>query len=445
MTLTTRRFLYITFILSFLIITPLVILYANGYTFSMSKKGIVKTGMLVLNTKPESANIYLNGVPEETFLGSYFGKKIKVTTPSKIKNIVPGEYLVRLEIENYWPWEKKLTVHPGGSTFAEDIILFKKDTPQILTADTKDTFQAPNNEFSLAYDGKSVSLVNLENGKSTIITEVSATPSITWSPNSTKFILNNTIYDTYNQEKRLELDQLDIKLENVKWNFSQEDIIYYKEKNIIYSLNIANKTRKQLLEQQIAGDYFIKDKYIFSLSRVNNDSSLRVIDLGSSQIYKTIKLPNTFNYEFINTENSLVNLFDKDKGILYLIDPFTDYLPIREIINNIKTAKWVGPGKLLYANDFEVWLYDLGQNKKTILNRLSEKISDVVWHPSNNYIIYSTENSINTLELDERDKFRTIELVDGKNINNLNLNKNGGVLYFQGNTGLQTGLFRLEI
>ncbi|KKR32678.1 MAG: hypothetical protein UT64_C0026G0020 [Candidatus Falkowbacteria bacterium GW2011_GWF2_39_8] len=101
MTLTTRRFLYITFILSFLIITPLVILYANGYTFSLNKKSIVKTGMLVLNTKPESANIYLNGVPEETFLGSYFGKRIKVTTPAKIKNIIPGEYLVRVELENY--------------------------------------------------------------------------------------------------------------------------------------------------------------------------------------------------------------------------------------------------------------------------------------------------------------------------------------------------------
>ncbi|KKR21771.1 MAG: hypothetical protein UT48_C0004G0027 [Parcubacteria group bacterium GW2011_GWE2_39_37] len=445
MTLTTRRFLYITFILSFLIITPLVILYANGYTFSLNKKSIVKTGMLVLNTKPESANIYLNGVPEETFLGSYFGKRIKVTTPAKIKNIIPGEYLVRVELENYWPWEKKLTVYPGGTTFAEDVILFRKELPQIIAANTRISQQSPNKEYSIIYDDNNVSLVNLENGNITNLLNSTTSPMIVWSPRSTKFIINNTIFDIYNPEKRISISQLDFQPENIKWNFSQDDIIYFKEKNKIYSFNITNQTVKAIAEMQISGDYFIKDKYIFSLSRVGNDSNLNVVDLNSSVIVKSIKLPNTFNYEFINTDNELINLYDKDKEILYLINPFADYLPIREIINNIKIAKWVGPAKLLFANDYEIWLYDLGQNKKTILNRLSEKIKDVVWHPSNNYIIYSTEKSINTLELDERDRYRTIELVAGENLKIINLNRNGSILYFQGTYGNQVGLFRLKI
>ncbi|KKR32677.1 MAG: hypothetical protein UT64_C0026G0019 [Candidatus Falkowbacteria bacterium GW2011_GWF2_39_8] len=325
------------------------------------------------------------------------------------------------------------------------MILFRKELPQIIAANTRISQQSPNKEYSIIYDDNNVSLVNLENGNITNLLNSTTSPMIVWSPRSTKFIINNTIFDIYNPEKRISISQLDFQPENIKWNFSQDDIIYFKEKNKIYSFNITNQTVKAIAEMQISGDYFIKDKYIFSLSRVGNDSNLNVVDLNSSVIVKSIKLPNTFNYEFINTDNELINLYDKDKEILYLINPFADYLPIREIINNIKIAKWVGPAKLLFANDYEIWLYDLGQNKKTILNRLSEKIKDVVWHPSNNYIIYSTEKSINTLELDERDRYRTIELVAGENLKIINLNRNGSILYFQGTYGNQVGLFRLKI
>lgn len=448
MTLSTRRFLYISFILAFLIITPIVILYANGYTFSLKKQKIVKTGMLVVDTKPTGANIYLNGVAEETFLGSYFGKKTKITTPTKIKNIVPGEYLVRLELPNYWPWEKKLTINSGQSTYAEDIVLFKKNSPQLLFNNTQKIFLSPDNKFFLAYNNKDISLINLINGEIIKLQSASSSPVINWSPDGTKFLINNKIYRLENLNEVTSLDKESIQPPtNIKWNLSQTDVIYYKDfKNNIYSYNITSKiSRPIFLEQNITGDYLIKDKYLFSLSNIKNDHNLIVADIKNSQTIKKIKLPSVQNLEFTNINNNLINLYDKDREILYLIDPFADYLQIKEIINNIKITKWVNQNKLLYANDFEIWLFDLNLNKKTLLSRLSSNIKDVVWHPSNNYIIYSTDDSVNTLELDERDKFGTIELFEGRNISSLFLDPKGENIYILGNINNQEGIFKLAI
>ena len=47
-------------------------------------------------------------------------------TDAIITNLFPEEYDIKIEKENYHPWQKKLNVSPGKSTFAQNIILFKK-------------------------------------------------------------------------------------------------------------------------------------------------------------------------------------------------------------------------------------------------------------------------------------------------------------------------------
>ena len=63
MTLKTRRILYILFISAFFLVTPLVIIFATGYSFSFSERQIFKTGILSLRTEPEGAKIYIDEKP----------------------------------------------------------------------------------------------------------------------------------------------------------------------------------------------------------------------------------------------------------------------------------------------------------------------------------------------------------------------------------------------
>ena len=70
MTLGQRRILYTLFIMAFFAITPVVWLYASGYKIGSGLK-VQKTGILILDTAPRGARVYLNGVSQEYFFGRY--------------------------------------------------------------------------------------------------------------------------------------------------------------------------------------------------------------------------------------------------------------------------------------------------------------------------------------------------------------------------------------
>ncbi|MFH1173158.1 MAG: PEGA domain-containing protein, partial [bacterium] len=97
MTLKTRRFIYIFFILIFLATAPILIVYAMGYKYNFKKNEFQKTGSFSIDSLSKGLSVYLD---QELY---------KDKTPAKITNLLPGEYQVSLEADGYYPWQKKLT------------------------------------------------------------------------------------------------------------------------------------------------------------------------------------------------------------------------------------------------------------------------------------------------------------------------------------------------
>lgn len=92
-------------LLSAVILTALVIFFAQGYHFSRKTGKIEKTGLLVLTSNPNGAPIFLNG-------------HLTDATNTTIK-LAPETYQVKIEKEGYIPWEKKLVVAEGLVTVAD--------------------------------------------------------------------------------------------------------------------------------------------------------------------------------------------------------------------------------------------------------------------------------------------------------------------------------------
>lgn len=264
MSIKIRQIICLFFYLIFFIITPLIVAYAAGYKFDFNKKRLQKTGIFILDSKPQNAKIFINNQVQQKF-NFFFNKPNYTTTPTKITNLLPGEYTVKLELIGYWPWEKKLKINSGNSTYAEDIFLFKQSAPILIKDTTKINDSLSNSEI----------------------------PSI----------INDNI------------------------------------------------------------------KYIIRI----NDS------------------------------------------------------------------------KILHANDFEIWVNDLINNKQTLITRISDNITGIVWHPSNNYIIYSTNNAINAIEMDDREKRNNTELIKFNKISSLSINQKGTSLYFSTKTNSQEEFYRLDI
>jgi len=452
MSLKTRRFLYIFFIIIFIITTPLICLYSTGYKIG-SNFIIKKTGMLILDTEPKGAKIYINGKLQNNFFKKYFTKKnSQITTPAKIKNILPGNYDIKIEYEGYWSWEKKLKINSGQSTFAEDIYLFKKNIPLSIINKKFNNIKISNNKkYLVAINKKENILINLN--KNNIINYTTATSSnliatssnLIWSSNDKKIIINNVLFNINDWQNPIILKNIIGKnIKTIKWANDSDDKILYKIKNSLHIFNLLSGEDKILFSGKNFSDYIQKNNLLYIASESNLGSNLIILNIDDNKILKNIKLSSS-SYSFINKNHKLINLYDNKYKILYLIDPFSDIKPLHETINNIKEAYWINDSYLIYANDFEIWTIDINNYNRKLLTRLSQKINKIIWHYSNNYIIYSTDKEINAIELDNREKHSITKLAEYNSIQNLSLSSDGNILYFYSKIGNQNGVYKLII
>lgn len=462
MSLKTRRIIFIFFVLAFLIISTFAISYASGYKLTFKKKIIEKTGMLILDTKPRGAKIYLNGEPQQLFLKKYFDEKNSyITTPAKIKNLAPGKYEVKMELSGYSSWQKKLEVTGGVSTFAEDVYLFKNNLPVILAEGKISQISlSPNNEYLAVAREKEAYLIELRTENkiplygeknSPLMLNASSSFPVLWSPASAKILIDHLIFQAGNGEESLDLNEfVKQKSSNFRWSGSEDEVLFLgedKKNSSIYSLNLISKKVKKIIDEEKIINFFVKNSYLFIVNQAGKKINLNIYEINSGQKIGSAESLPVSDYEFINTKHKLVNLYDKKHGILYLINPFSP-LPLKETINNVKYTYWINENKLLYANDFEIWLSDFNSawaGQKKLLTRISEPITGIIWHPSNNYLIYSTLETINSIELDEREKRNSTELIKLDKISEIFINKKGEILYFSAKLGSREGLYKLTI
>ncbi len=119
MTKKTRVILICVLVSLFFLITPIAILYSQGYRYDFENKKITQTGGLFLKVSPRSADIYLDDIlmDKTDFL---FGSVL-------IENLMPKKYKIRVEKENCFSWEKTLEIKEKQVTNAKNITLLTKN------------------------------------------------------------------------------------------------------------------------------------------------------------------------------------------------------------------------------------------------------------------------------------------------------------------------------
>ncbi|MDO8592181.1 MAG: hypothetical protein Q7R92_00230 [bacterium] len=444
MTLKVRRILSLIFLVLFIALTPAIMFYAAGYRLGRSGFSVQRTGMFIIDSKPRGAKIFLDGRAQENFISSLFKRNNYFTTPAKIKNILPGEYSVEVKAGGYWSWQKKLTVYPGASTFAENIYLFKNDLPALIaSAEIESISLAPDKSRILILSKKQIDFLNLADDSQISIEQNSLTgKNIAWAGGGRKIVIDNFLFDLSDVNSKINLGLIAPGGYDYKWS---NNTLYWRDNTAIYRLD-GDKAPEKIITNKKFSDYAVKDGYLFLINKARPAASLEVFSLDGAALLKNISLPTLANYFFINPEQNLLNIYDQDHGILYLINPLAAHdSPFVETINDVKTACWTDSGGLLYANDFEIWLYDPAAKEKNLITRISNPIKQAILHPSKNYIIYATGNKLEVIELDNREKRSITELLKFDSIGLIALNPQGNTLYFSGRNGSSPGLYKLLI
>lgn len=114
MTRIQKRTMFYVAVIFFIIISCVVILYAQGYKYSLSTGEFVKTGTFFVKVNT-SAEVFVDGqfLGNTSFLGNSFSKE----------RLLPGQYAVKLQKDGYYPWEKKVSIEEGMVTEFTRVVL----------------------------------------------------------------------------------------------------------------------------------------------------------------------------------------------------------------------------------------------------------------------------------------------------------------------------------
>ena len=135
-----RKIFFYIFTAVYIVTCPLLILYAFGYIYNPeAKEGYSKTGLMYLATDPAGARIYVDGTLN------------KNTTPSVVRDLLPGEYPVELKLEGYRSWSQTVPVETEKATVLDSVLLVpeKWESTRILPGDFTDVMPLEDSGFFL--------------------------------------------------------------------------------------------------------------------------------------------------------------------------------------------------------------------------------------------------------------------------------------------------------
>ncbi len=110
-----KRALFVFATLAFLALGPAVVLYAWGYRYNFDEQRVDVTGILYVKSYPRRASVLLDGQLKSE------------TTPAQLTGLKPDTYRVSVERDGMWTWSKVLPVAAQRVTFAEDVVLFRRE------------------------------------------------------------------------------------------------------------------------------------------------------------------------------------------------------------------------------------------------------------------------------------------------------------------------------
>ncbi len=457
-----RRLIVITLILVFLILAPSLVFYSMGYRYNLKEHRIQRVGIIVVTHSPRDAQTLVDGqqIPTlDAFLGT-----------DRMRDLLPGTYNVKVSKEGYQDWQKELRVQPEIATMARYVMLFRNEAEINRLSEISDTYS----EKIVSEDKNQIALLKYNDNLPVI--EVLDTKS-----GISKFTLNTDSYidDLKNYKLKqlafsndtdavfvsFELAEKDdlvfefksqstkklkniSEAQNIKANPKNNDEFFFTSAKILYKYNAKNQQKIKVAENIV--DYQVSDNSIYIVKLPEKSEYInqaeytlsKISQNGKSEQILATNLPKDDSFELKISERDKVAILSKNHILYYSGE---DSL-VHKVAQDINTFDWskdvdkeTTTGEiLLFASNNEISIFDpLIQNNEQI-TRFGEKIANITWlHSDYKHIIFSVNNQVKSVELDENGGRITNNLVTTSKSNPIILNQDeeSSTLYLlDGNT-----------
>ena len=378
-----RDSLFFFFVFVFIFGTIILSLYASGYKFKLTwpiefNRLLVKTGMLVLDSNPKGAIIYLEGKAQPSNAWRPWQKKY-LSTPAKIKNMIPGEYEIMIERPGYWPFKATLRINSGLTTFYEDINLFKSDNPTIKAVsdellDEEIINLSPNGSF--LYLSGSTKIINLDKEDEqnilrdykNLISTSSSNLIGAWQKNN-DLLVAGIFFSTNNLNENKNFASL-IGPEAYDWKFEENsNRLFYQSKNSLSYIELNQKRATVILRNLVITDYLPKNKSLFLISPGERQTLLREYSYEQEAFIQESSLPSDGDYLFGEEKNNYLSIYDRKNKSLYLLEKNHLNKGFKKI-EAVKAWQWNAEDGIFFISDWELQYFDLKEGRFDLLARL---------------------------------------------------------------------------
>ena len=385
---------------AFVIIAPLIILYAIGYRPQISSPIPRAVGVVLADATPGRATVSVNGTA--------YG-----TLPRAVPNIDPGLTLVEIAKEGYSTWKKSLEVKSTQATDVRSVRLLPSSFESEVVANNARMFAASPTNLLIAITDKD-NVLSVRDTDGTIVPPthplLRQPTKISWSPDGTYILVSfpKNSYELFHIN-RAQLEKVPSKLLNNSTNIIWSPIA----PNTLYGLTTTgdiishdiSKGANETIAQNVT-TYEISNRTIYYQTFENEliSQSLRSQDPRTiiQDTGKSIKKISAGN------NNTLALLFIDGELTLYTGEGYGT-----TISPSVLHMSWSPDGQLLLLQTAptELHVYNVGnerlfaipQGELRLITRLSQPITFPEWFSDSQHIIFQANDTIVFSEIDTRD------------------------------------------
>lgn len=441
MTIKTRRFLFITSLLVFVILAPIFVGYAMGLRFDFKTWKFVETGGLFFRIQsPTEVDITLNDeIVKTTGSFSYFNNAF-------VQNLIPQDYVVKVTKDGYQGWSKTLKVEQELVTEAHNIVLLPNvidptpyhhdDAKQIVSmvySSDKDSIalikhsatgqtvlgildfdDQEEREFAISRNKIDISVSDWQKSENKILLALN---------DGSDYIVVDTINGQVKFLSQYLPKQFSIK-DVVQLKVGPRGLLLILKADTVYSFDIDKKVLA-IIKKDVASIESSNDSVIYYVSIKGGEYALnRAYLQGNAFVQEqalgllNFKISKNPSFE-IRAENSqLIYVYEKNDGLLVEYSASDN---LRRIDGEITAFSLSGDLKrVLYQKKNEIWVYYRDDIKiqpfkyigqRELVAKIPQDITSSQWYTAtDNHIIYSFEDNIKFVELDERNPRNTFHI-----------------------------------
>lgn len=439
-----RRFLSWTFILAFFLIAPAIIFSTAGYRYNFTTHKIERTGVLIVESRPEGAAVWLNG------------KLQKSSTPARLQKLAPGSYDLRVEKTGYLGWKKMVTIESSETTFLNEIVLFRNEAPTLLasassTAGAAFSFDARYGALMVATgSGSELTVIDTRTGASMRPYRSSAAADsfrLTWSHDGRKLLIRRKIPASgilvWNSAAPTTVR--DVKKET---GLPISDIAWAQDVNLLYAT--AGGTLYEIDPDLLSGTAtgpapkaaVVADDAVYGIT-AGHPAALVRRRLRDESFEIAAELPSE-DFAPIQGRDRKVAYASSSGDRLFVIDAAASGLKAFE--GHGADGVWSDDGtRLLYWNSLEVRVYDSRSGTDDLVTRLGSPIRQAAWHDPEWNVLYAVDDGLFAIETADYFGRVTAPLTTFSELRTFAVSQNGDFAYVFGAKDGGQGLWRLRL